>query len=306
MKKKWLIMLLFLLALGLSACGGNQVSPNEGEIVFEFPAEYRNLTPYADIPDYHLTFEGNVNTIDAATSSNKKAFGMNDDFVISDLLSDLFSEYEEKNRLEVRLLLTKEAYETRMNTLETDDGGEFFQKSQVLAVEEGQIFEEIAYLALENGLTLSFEYRRFVTIINEVPKMMYCWKYTTPLNAVLHYPLILHVKEDDAKEFLIVPLPPKCVYHMGVNDNVSLQSFYEKDEFLDVLYRSFYYPDFNDDPRSGEIFDLEANILKVKEFYLTYFWAEVDGESFYFSYLGRKFAVSFLEDSFVIDYFGLV
>jgi len=306
MKKKWLIMLLVLMALVLSACGGNKVSPNEGEIIFEFPAEYQDLLPYAEIPDYHLTFEGNVNTIDAATSSNKKAFGKNDDFVISDLMSALFSEYEENNRLEVRLLLTKEAYETRMNTLEMDDDGEFYQESQILVVENGEIFEEIAYLALENGLTLSFEYRRFLTMIDETPKMMYCWKYTTPLNAVLHYPLILHVKEDDVKEFLIVPLPPKCVYHMGVNDNVSLQSFYEKDEFMDGLYKSFYYPDFNEDPRTGEVFDLEANILKVKEYYLTYFLGEVDGESFYFSYLGRKFTVSFLEDSFVIDYFGLI
>ncbi len=299
------MMLLFLMAVVLSACGGNKVSPNEGEIVFEFPTEYRNLLPYAEIPDYHLTFEGNVNTIDAATSPNKKAFGRNDDFVISDLLADLFLEYEEMNRLEIRLLLTREAYETRMNTLEIDDDGNPVQKSQILVVEGGQIFEEIAYLALENGLTLSFEYRRFVTLINEVPKMMYCWKYTTPLNAVLHYPLVLHVKADETKEFLIVPLPPKCVYHMGVNDNVSLQSFYEKDEFMDVLYRSFYYPDFNDDPRSGEMFDLEANILKVKEFYLNNFSGEESGDLLNFSYLGRKFSVSFLEDAFVIDYFGL-
>lgn len=203
------------------------------------------------------------------------------------MLADLFSQYEQKNRFTTRLLLTQTAFETRMNTLETDDEGKPYQKSHILKVEDGKIYEEIAYILLENGLTLSFEYRRFATKIDGVITMMYCWKYTTPLNAVLHYPLIIHQLDANTKELLIVPLPLKSVYRLGLNDKIPLKTFLEKDEFLKPLYARFYYPDFNEDPRSSDIFDLEGNIAQVKQYYQDYHQGQTLGEHFVFSYLGK-------------------
>ncbi|MGD9605196.1 MAG: hypothetical protein AB7V00_03435 [Bacilli bacterium] len=304
--KKGLLFLLFIFTLFMSGCSGNQVSPNEGEIIFYFPNEYLLYTPYEEIPDYHFTFTGIVNTIDAATTTNKKVFGKNDDFIISSLLASLFSQYESENRLETRLLLTQTAFETRMNTLETNDEGEKYQKSYILKVEDGIIYEEIAYLLLENGLTLTFEYRRFATKIDEVVTMMYCWKYTTPLNAVLHYPVIINVLDNQTKELLIVPLPLKSVYRMGLNDKIPLKTFFEEDEFLDPIYSSFYYPDFNDDPRANELFDLQANIDKVKQYYVTYHQGQIIDEHFVFTYLGKTFQITFNDLSFSIALYEIV
>ncbi|MGD9886963.1 MAG: hypothetical protein AB7T03_03250 [Bacilli bacterium] len=301
--KKISFILFFLLAFFMIGCDGNQVSPHENEIVFHFPEEYLTYLPYDSVPDYHFTFSGTVNTIDAATTTNKKVFGKNDDFIISALISDLFSTYKDEQRLETRLLLTQTAFETRMNILEMDDDGEPYQKSQILKVENGQIFEEIAYILLENGLTLTFEYRRFVTKRDGVATTMYCWKYTTPLNAVLHYPLIIHEQQGE-KQLYIVPLPLKSVYRIGLNDKIPLSAFLEKDEFLDPLYSQFYYPDFNEDPRSDEIFDLETNIEKVKQYYRTYHQGEQVGDAFLFTYLEVTFQVVFNDDYFTITLFN--
>jgi hypothetical protein len=301
MKKLIIVLLLSFLFL-FSGCDGNQVSPNENEIIFHFPTEYLHLLPYEEVPDYHLTFTGIVNTIDAATTTNKKVLGKNDDFIISKLLADLFAYYQDLDRVETRILLTSEVYETRMNILEIDDEGEPYQKSQILKVENGILYEEIAYILLENGLTLTFEYRRFETMIDSVKTMMYCWKYTTPLNVVLHYPLIIVDNSLDEKQFLIVPLPLQSVYHMGLNDKIPLQTFIDKDEFSKPLYRRFYYPDFNDDPRSDLPFDLEANILKVKQYYVTYHQGRQESDLFIFEYLGKQFNVTFYDEDFEIQF----
>ncbi len=298
--KKFLIVFILFVSLLLSGCSGNQVSPNENEIIFSFPETYLQYLPYDEVPDYHFTFSGIVNTIDTATTTNKKVFGKNDDFVVSALLSDLFDYYENNNRFETRLLLTQQAFETRMNRLVLNDDGEFVQKSQILRVEEGMIFEEIAYILLENGLTLTFEYRRFATKINEVLTMMFCWKYTTPLNAVLHYPIIIQKNNDEDTILYIVPLPLKSVYRLGLNDKIPLPTFVEKEEFLKPIYSHFYYPDFNEDPRADVVFDLEDNVEQVKDYYLTYHQGYLEGEFVFFTYLNVKFKVVFHEEDFEI------
>jgi len=302
MKKVISICMLIISIFLLTSCGGNKVTPNQGEIIFSFPEEYIEYLPYSEVPTYTFTFEGNLNTIVNATTSNKKVFGKNDDFVFSDILRDLFNKYEEKDRITYRVLRDQEAQETRMNILVEKDG-EFFQESQKLKVENDIIYEELAFISLENGLTLSCEYRRFDSIIDEEFKTLITWKYTTPLNIVLQYPIILNLNENGEKEILLTPIPPNVIYHLGISDRLLLSTILEKDTYLNEYYRSFYYPDYNDDPRfNNDDFNLEANIELVKEYYIRDANGRMDNDEFYFTYLDKDFKITFKETTFIIDY----
>lgn len=309
MKKVISLLLLLFLVFQLIGCGGNRVSPNNGQIVFSFPDDFKQYLPYeeSEIPSYTLTFEGNINTVVGATTSNKKVFSKNDDFVMSDYLENLFN--ENQSNLTVRLIKEEsKKFETKMNSLVLNDKGEYESKTHVLKVKDGIVYNELAYITTNEGLTLTVEYRRFVAILeNNTEKTYYSWRYSSPLNAVLHYPLMIVLNENSEKEFLIVPLPTKVVYHLGVSTQVPLSTMLEKDDYMQPNFRTFYYPNYSDDPRElQKNFDREADILEVKSFYTK---APFDGYekegNFYFSYLGKDFKVSFDEYSFQIDYITL-
>lgn len=301
-KHKFLTILLLLwLAINLFACGGNQVVGNQGKVIFEFPEESLQYLPYNDVPNYILEFDGMINTAIGATTSNKKFFSKNDDFFMSDILEKLFSSYQTKDRLTTRLINQEEKYETRINRLVETESGNMKQEGLILKVENGEIFNEIAYLILENGLTLSVEYRRFITIIDEEPKTIYTWRYTTPLNAVLHYPLIVHLNEKSEKELLIVPLPMKVIYHLGVTTQISISTLLKEEKYQDANFRSFYYPEYSNDPRDKDKFDREENVQIVKKYYERDFQGRMVDNDFVFSYLGYDFKVIFDDVFFRID-----
>lgn len=300
-KKILSILLLFWLSINMFACGGNQVVNNQEMIIFEFPEEAKKYLPYDDVPNYVLEFDGNINTVLGATTSNKKFFSNNDDFLMSDILEKLFYSYQTKNRLTTRIIKQEEKYETRVNRLVEADHGNMKQEGLILKVENGEIFNEIAYLNLENGLTLSVEYRRFVTIIDEEPKTIYTWRYTTPLNAILHYPLIVHTNEQEEQEILIVPLPTKVVYHLGVTNQISIAKILKEAKYQDANFRSFYYPEYSDDPRDNNNFDRLENVKIVKEYYERDFQGRMVENDFVFSYLGYNFKIIFEDVFFKID-----
>lgn len=299
MKKIYLICLVFLTIL-LSGCGGNRVIPNDGEIVFFFPDEFRNYL-LSEAPSYTFEFNGTINTIIDATSPNRKAFGKNDDFVLSDILSELFNDYHDKNRLTVRIIQEVEEFETKMNTLETNND-ELKQVSHILKVDGNIVYNELAFIHLENGLILSFEYRRFNSIIDNELKTLYAWRYTAPLNAVLHYPLIVVKDHDQSLKLVIITIPPKSIYQIGISEKQSLHRILKDEKYTTEFYRSFTYPDHNEDPRYQDDFDLEKNIEMVKDYYQQYHQGRMIGEDFFFTYLNIEYKVIFKERSFVIEY----
>lgn len=302
MKKIYSLILVFISLFALSSCGGSEVEPNEGKIVFEFPQEYLQYLPYEEgkVPNFVLEFEGNINTVISASLSNRKFFSKNDDFTFSEIVSDLLTKY--KVSMQVRLISEEEQFETRMNKLVEDKNGELKQESQIMKVEDGKIFNEIAFLSVEKGLTLSIEYRRFDSRFEGELKTYYAWRYSTPLNMVLHYPVMLHLNEAGEKEFLIVPLPSTVEYHLSVSSQLPLEKLLE-DKYFEPNFRRFYYPDWSDDPTDNEEFDLDANIKQVKDYYLNIsdFNAKEENGVFSFTYLGYSFKVIFESEYFQID-----
>lgn len=302
MKKLFLIIILFLVISNLIACEGNKVSPNEGTIIFSFPEGYQEYLPYEEIPNFIFEFDGIVNTVIGASTSNKKVLGKNDDFIISDLLENLFKKYQAMNRLTVQVLQEEKVFETRINNLVKNDDGSYSHKSHVVKVENQKLYNEIAYINLENGLTLSVEYRRFDSIVNNEVKTLYTWRYVNPLSIVLHYPLMIKVNENNKKEIFIVPTPTKVIYRLGVSSQLPISTILEKENYLSEYYQMFPYPNYNEDPRAEDKFVLEEDIQYVKNYYINYFnGEEIDGK-LYFSYLGKDFSITFLDTTFKINF----
>ena len=308
MKKIYTLLIVILFLFTLTSCSGSDVEPNDGKVVFEFPKEYLEYLPYVEgeVPNFVLIFEGNINTVVSASLSNRKFFSKNDDFVLSDIINDLIEDNKDtdevKGRLKIRLIKEEEQFETRMNKLVKGKNDELKQESQIMKVIDGKVFNEIAFISLPNGLTLSIEYRRFVSDFEGSNKTYYSWRYTTPLNMVLHYPVMLHLNEAGEKEFLIVPLPSTIEYHLSVSSQLPLEKLLE-DKYFESNFRSFYYPDWSDDPSVNEEFDLDSNIKQVKDFHLNndVFTAKEENGVFKFSYIGYNFKITFENEYFQID-----
>ncbi|MCK9536190.1 MAG: hypothetical protein M0R05_01155 [Bacilli bacterium] len=299
MKKYFLI--LILISFILSGCFfENEVIPNDNYIKFSFPEEFRKYLPYDEVPEFVLQFDGTIYTNTSASTTNKKVFNKNDDFYLSDVIASLLSDYE--GRVYYRALSKSTAAETKMNNLVTDKNGNLKHETRIIPVSDGEIYIELAYLRLENGLLLSLEYRRFKSDFTGTEKIYYSWPKTRSLNAVLHYPLLLHQKADSDKELLLVPLPDKVIYRLGIGEQLPLATILKDKSFLGDFYKSYPYPDFNVDPRASDVFDLEENIAKVKSFYITYHHGRYEGEDFYFTYLEKDFIVTFNNENFMIDY----
>ena len=300
MKKISSILLVIVFLVTLTSCRENEVEANTGSFVLKFPDEYLQYVPYTEIPNFVFEFEGTINTITGVSLSNSKMFSNNDDFILSDIISNFLKNYEEKERLNFRLITKEEKYETKMNSLELNDEGELKHKSHTLKVKDGEVFEEIALIDLENGLTLTIYYRRFVSDYEGEYKTYYAWSYRTLMEMVLHYPVILHLNEENEKEFLIVPLPTNVNAHLSVARQLPFERLL-KDEYFEERFRSFNYPDYSDDPSNNDEFDLTENIRKVKDYYIRDFEGVEENDEFKFSYLGYNFKVVFDEISFRID-----
>jgi len=300
MKKLGIIITLCFLLL-LSACGEVKVDENVGSIEFYFPTEYLEYVPYKEVPRFTFEFKGTLYTSKDVSKSNYKYFSRNDDFAFSEIISEFLKSYEEKDRVTYRLVSKDTQFETKMNKLILNDKGELKQKTQVMKVKDGEVYNEIAYINLENGLTISIDYRRFISDFEGEYKTYYAWRYAAPISMVLHYPLMLHTKNNGEKTFLIVPLPPKVMYHIGVSRQLPLEKLINKDEYFKENYRRFYYPDYTSDPTEKNDFDRNVNIQKVKDYYKRDLnGREINGK-FYFSYLGYDFEVVFEEQTFLIN-----
>lgn len=300
MKKLFSLVILFILTFSLTACSNN-VEANEGEIEFSFPEEYLQYTPYSEVPGFKLEFSETLYTITTVPLPNSRILSTNDDFYLSEVLSELFRTYKDNNRLVVRLINTDTMFETRLNRLVTNKKGNLVHEKEIVRVKNGEIFNEIAHLILENGLMLTIDYRRFIGIVEGEELEFFSWRYMAPINVVLQYPLIME-KIAGENKFLIVPLPAKVIYHIGVSRQLPLDKLVVDDKYLEANFRRFHYPNYSDDPRESEEFDLDANINLVKEFYLDFYNGELTtSNEIKFSYLDFLFLVSFSEEYFEIN-----
>ncbi len=286
--KKIFLILFFLCICMCSGCISNPVVSNEGKITLYIEENYQSYMPYAkeDIPTYTFTFNGNLNTIRDVPRTYYTVFSQNEDIILSDALNELFIQYQESIYIDV--LATEDVKTTKFTTI--DENGKI--KNVEYTPDDHKIYEETAYIPLDNGLNLTVDYRRFVYEGHNY----YTWRMKQSITMWLYYPLMV-IEEQDEKELLIVPLPHLVSTHLS--PQLKLNSMMKGKEYVypNVLYYGYNYP---------EIFEtLEEKQKYVREFYLNHYDGQLEEDgTISITYLGICFQIQLDENNFKVNYMG--
>ena len=254
MKKIRKILLLIVLSfssLFLVAC--NEVEPNENSVTLYLTESFQDLINYEEIPSFTLNFNGTLNTISNVNKTYYTVFSNNDDKILSDAISELLSAYEGK--VEYVVVNEDEVSKRKFSIIEN---GEL--KNIDMPCDDNKVYDEVAYIALDNGLKLTIDYCRFVSD----GKTYYTWRYSSSIAMYLYYP-VMTILNDSQKELVLLTLPNKVALHVG--PELKLASILTKEEYLDSSMYSFNYA-------SGET--LEEKKACVVEYYQDYNYEKID------------------------------
>ena len=283
MKKIMFIILCFLLIL-CSGCITNPVIPNDGKVELYIEENFQSYMPYDEVPTFTFTFNGNLNTIKEVPRTYYTVFSQNEDQILSDALEELFNKY--KKDIYIELLQTQNVKTTKFTTL--DEKGKV--KNIEYTPDDNKIYEETAYIPLDNGLTLTVDYRRFVY----QGKNYYTWRIRQSITMWLYYPLMV-VQENEEKKLLIVPLPHLVSTHLSPQLKLNNMMKGKEYVFPNVLYYGYNYPD--------KFETLEEQQKYVREFYLNHYngTLEEDG-TISVNYLGIDFQIVLEDNNFKVNY----
>ena len=284
--KKILIILLFLI-FALTGCIKNTYTDNEGEITLTIREDFAERMPYDEIPSYTFTFEGVLKTIakskDAVYQPYYVIFAGNDDFHLSEQISNLFARYEGK--IDFVIVEERDVEKGRLNS--RDEDGEAIP--QYLDIDDGKEYYEIAFIKLETRMKLSLAYRRFTS--EEVT--YYVWRYESNISMTLYYPLMV-IEENGVKEIVLLTLPNRIEFQVGpglVVDKILKNPDYLEDEKYTLRY-----------------LDEHKTVLDkqnyVRDYYIHECGGEYIGDKIHFTYLGIEFSVEFHNEYFTIRYVG--
>ena len=280
-KVKYLtVFILFYIVMLASGCKlfATPIVAYENKIELSMVEEYKQYFPY-ELPSYVLEFEGTLNTTENRTGPYEVIFTQNDDFKVSEILRNLFE--HNKDNLIVHLLDTDDEAETWMNTYEDGE-----PKKEYIKVLDNTIYNEIAYITLENGLILSVNYAKIIDWNNNV---YYRWQVTESIRMILHYPLM--VTDDNAGNtmFLLLPIPAGVTINFDPTTK-DLQTILEKDKFkTDKSYYTYKYID-------------NWNKETVSEYYVNNFNGILDNNQIKIKYFDYDFVVTVNDDSFTIEH----
>ena len=115
MRKYFLSILLLIVVCFSFSCKlfETPIKTYENELTFSMVEEYKQYFPY-ELPTFTLKFDGKINTTENRTGPYEVVFTENDDFKVSNILNQLFVEYEDS--LIVYQLSVDNEPETWMNT----------------------------------------------------------------------------------------------------------------------------------------------------------------------------------------------
>ena len=285
--KKFLCFVTLIGILVLSSgCGlfkemfTTRLTENDGEIVLKLDEEYTKYFPY-EVPSYTLTFDGKINTTEERTTTSEVVFTQNDDYVVSKILEDLFDEYNEKGRFYSVLIKEEKEAETWMNTYSSGKAEKDYVK-----VLDSKIYNELAYIALENGLILSFNYAKFYDWDGN---LYYRWQFTESIRMFLHYPFMVTEDSEGNDMFLLLPIPAGVVIKFD-STTKTLETILKSDKFkTDESYYTYEY--VNDWTKETTL-----------DYYMKNFNGSYVNGVFQITYLGYKFNITFNEKDFVIKY----
>lgn len=288
--KKIIVLGIAILSLGVLSGCSSPLTFHEDGIELSIHSGYQRYMTYEEIPTYTFGEGHGLNALVREEAPHEAILSGNDDFLVSEIITSLFEENQERvvikednrsissttkiNRREYNSV--KEKYETESITMIVDP----------IDTDEGRIsyvFEETAYVGLENGLQLTLEYRRFVS----EGQTYYAWRYTKSIKIYLHYPLMLQPD----KEMLIVALPTYTRYSVG--PQLKLDNVINEETYLDPSYYHFAYRD--------DLTTQEDKINYIVNYYETYHNGVMVDNTLQFIYLSVLYEIEFLETSFLIS-----
>lgn len=283
--KNFCLFLIFCLIF-LSGCSCNEifsfsVTPVENGITLTYDQDIITHLAYENIelPSYTIEFDGTLNITENRQGEFECIFAQNDDFTVSKLVANIIDEYKEKGRVSFREISKDEEMETWMNLRnETQDEKIYLQ------VKDGIIYNEIAYITLENGLQLTINYARFTDKDNN---LYYRWQKTESIRFVLHYPLMV-IKQNDAHKFVFMALPNRVVYNFDTTTK-TIEDLTTKDKFLGAEFYTFEYTN-----------SYEEDYQNYINYYQENFNGRFIDNTFVYTFLGYDFSITFNQENFII------
>lgn len=282
MKKIYMIVLVFLL-FALTGCFKNSVLPNENKVILKLEDKYVQLMPYKEeeVPSFVFEFEGSFNTIEYVSKSYYSVFATNDDFLLSNEIEKILNKYA--NRVEYVIQAEDVQATTRINSMNAEGK----QVPHHYPVDDLEVFDEVAFIDLENGLKMSLDYRRF----KSEGKTYYVWRYTQNVSMYLYYPLMV-IKEGQEKELLILTIPNQIKFQVGTT--LAFDKLLKNDDYLDVNKYTFNYLE--------SFTTLEDKKAHIIDYYVNGYEGVLEGNIVYFNYLNIRYKTTLLEDYFTIEY----
>ena len=287
MKKSNLLLIILICLISLTGCSCKEifsfsVTPVENGITLTYDQDLKNHLAYDDIelPNYTIDFEGSLNITQNRQGEFECIFAQNDDFTVSKLIKNIIEEYRGKNRVAFREISQDDELETWMNLRnETQDEKIYLQ------VKDGKIYNEIAYITLENGLQLTINYARFIDKDNNE---YYRWQKTESIRVVLHYPLMV-IKQGEAQKFVFMALPNRVIYNFDTTTK-TIEDLTTKEKFLGSEFYTFEYPN-----------GYQEDYQKFIDYYVNNLDGRFIGNDFVYTYLGYDFKIEFTEENFVMS-----
>lgn len=288
MKKFRILFLVLITLISLTGCSCKEifsfsVMPVEDKIILTYDQDLKEHLAYdssIELPNYIIDFEGSLNITQNRQGEFECIFAQNDDFTISKMIKNIIEEYRGKNRVTFREISTDDELETWMNLRnETQDEKIYLQ------VKDGKIYNEIAYITLENGLQLTINYARFIDKDNNE---YYRWQKTESIRVVLHYPLMV-IKDGDAQKFVFMALPNRVIYNFDTTTK-TIEDLTTKEKFLESTYYTFEYPN-----------SYQEDYQNFIDYYTLNFNGRFILEDFVYSYLGYDFKIEFTEENFIMS-----
>lgn len=277
MKKILLVVMLLFSSLLLVGC--NETVPNEGSVTLSITESYYDYIKYEDIPSFTLNFEGNLNTIDNVNKSYYTVFSNNDDIILSDAIAKLLEQY--KDKVEYVLVNEDEVPQRKFSVIENGK-----LKNIDMPCDDNKVYDEVAYIDLDNGLKLTIDYCRFIS----GGKTYYTWRYSRSIAMFLYYP-VMKIQNNDAIELVLLTLPNKVKIH--VSPELKLSNILTKEEYFESTLYTFEYV-------NGET--KEEKVQVVIDYYQDYNYQKIDDNTFTFDYLNNRFKVTLNDTAFVVTW----
>ena len=276
--KRYSIVFIVLLFMCLLV-GCNEVVPNQDKVKLYLSDAFCEHID-SEVPSFTFEFEGNLNTIKNVNKSYYTVFSNNEDDILSDALSKLFEKY--KDKMYVKVARQDDVKARKYSHL--DENGKLYNVT--MNTDDGKVYDETAYIELENGLKLTIDYSRFISD----GKTYYTWRYSASITFYVYYPLM--AIDDNGTRKLVLLTLPNCT-SFKVNPEQKVSSLLTKKEYLDESMYTFSYFERLD----IESFDKKQNVL---DYYSDYNLVKIDYNKYTFEYLNNKFVLTTKDTSFSI------